>query len=386
MEDKSTLALGYKATAISTASDILLAIAKFIAGTLGNSSALIADAVHSVTDLATDAVSFISLKVSHLEPDEDHPYGHGKAETIGTAIIGIIVMAVGAGIMWEEQKHFMGTGQITPPTSIAVWGAAVSLVIKEFLFVYTLRVGNKARSESVIANAWHHRSDSLSSLAALVGIGGAMMGYRAMDPLAAVIVGLMILHMGGQIGWGAMQNLMDPGLGPEELMEIETIVAQTPGVVHYHGVRSRKAGRDTFVDIHIQVEPRISISEAHNIAETARHELKRKARHLTDAMIHIDAEDDTEGRLYRDRRAQVEKIVNDALADFPTLRLTDGVVIHYFLQRLVAEVTLDSGDNLNVSDAKAIAACIKERLFADGIITEVVVRHDLGRWKKEDRQ
>lgn len=383
MDDKSTLALGYKATAISTASDVLLAIAKFIAGTLGNSSALVADAVHSVSDLATDFVSFVSLKVSHMEPDENHPYGHGRAETIGTAVIGALVMLIGAGIAWEEQKHF-ADGRTVAPNFLALAGAAVSLVVKEILFYITLRIGRQAKSESVIANAWHHRSDSLSSLAALVGIGGSMMGYRVMDPLAAVVVGVMILHMGGSIAWDAMQNLMDPGLPPEELAEIERIIVSTPGVVHHHNIKTRRAGRDIFVDVHIQVEPRISVSEAHNIAEAARQELKRHAEHVTDAMIHIDAEDDREGRLYRDKRETVESRVIETLARHSDVALADDIVIHYFMHHVVAEISLDITKDRPINEIRRIAAEMKGTLMTGGLVNEVVIKLSLGKWKREE--
>ena len=380
--NKDSLALGYKATVISSVSDVTLAAVKFAAGTLGHSSALIADALHSLTDLATDFVSFVSLKISHMEPDEDHPYGHGRAETIGTAVIGMVVVIVGLWLTWE-QVIALERGHENRPTWLAAAAAAVSMLIKEAMYWYTLAIGKRARSESVIANAYHHRSDSLSSFAALIGIGGAVMGYHAMDPLAAVIVGLMIIHMGGKITWDATQNLMDSGLSREELEEVNRVIDSVPNVLHHHDIKTRRAGRDVFIDCHIQVPPRISVSEAHNIAELVRHELRHRAPNITDAMVHIDSEDDSEGgRLYSDQRALVERTVAETLAESPHIRLAEDIILHYFLKNLVADIALESEDQYTLAEARQVAARIKEKLFETGIVTEVNIKHHLGIWKK----
>ncbi len=381
--NETSLALGYKATLISSLSDVTLAAVKFAAGTLGHSSALIADALHSLTDLSTDFVSFVSLKISHLEPDEDHPYGHGRAETIGTAVIGAVVALVGLWLTWE-QIIALEQGHENRPTWLAAAAAGISMLIKEAMYWYTLAIGKKARSESVIANAYHHRSDSLSSLAALIGIGGAAMGYHAMDPLAAVIVGLMIIHMGGKITWDATQNLMDSGLSRDELAELQQVIEAVPNVLHYHDIKTRRAGRDVFIDCHIQVPPRISVSEAHNIAETVRNDLRNRApHHVTDAMIHIDAEDDSEGgRLYNDQRMLVEKAAVGILAQFPDVRLAEDIVIHYFLKTLVVDMVLESENKRTIAEARQAAARIKDKLFETGLVTEINITHHLGTWKK----
>ncbi len=377
--------LGYRATIISAVSDVALAAGKFVAGTLGNSSALIADALHSVSDLATDLISFVSIRVAHREPDAEHPYGHGMAETIGTAGIGLIVSVIGVGIMWEEQKHFLSpSSEIVAPTKLALGAALASIVVKELLFFYTLGVGKKIGSESVIANAWHHRSDALSSLAAAVGIIGALMGYRAMDPIAAIIVGLLILHMGWKILWEAVQNLMERGLSEEKLGETKTMISSVPGVVHYHDVKTRKVGRDIFVDAHIQVQPRLSASEAHNIAESVRRELRQRGENIADAMIHIDVEDDGEGRLYRDKRAEVEGVINRVLKANPGLGLASPVVIHYSLHQAAAEISLEPRADLPPGSTEAAAKEIMTRLTERGGLTEIVIRQNVGRWRAED--
>lgn len=378
---EEALKLGYKATIISTVSDVTLAAIKFAAGTIGGSAALIADAVHSLTDLATDFVSFVSLKISHQEPDEDHPYGHGRAETIGTAVIGLLVAVIGLGLTWE-QVVALESGKETSPTWLAAAAAGGSMLIKEAMYWYTMAIGRKARSESVIANARHHRSDSLSSLAALIGIVGATLGYHAMDPLAAVIVGLMIMHMGGEIILDAARNLMDSGLSREELAELHRIIEAVPNVIHHHDIKTRRAGRDVFIDLHIQASPRISASEAHNIAETVRHDLRRLAPHVTDAMVHIDTEDDSAGgRIYPDQRAFASKAVTEILEGFPNIRLAEDIVIHYFIQNLVVDVTLESSNEQELAKAQTAASLIKEKLFQTSVATEVNVKYQLGRWE-----
>ncbi|MBI3581557.1 MAG: cation transporter [Nitrospinae bacterium] len=385
MKNSDSEKLGYRATTVSAISDVALAAGKFVAGTLGNSSALIADALHSVSDLATDFISYVSIKVAHTEPDAEHPYGHGMAETIGTAGIGLIVSVIGMGIMWEEQKHFLSpSSEIAAPTMLALAAALASIVVKEILFFYTLAVGKKIGSESVIANAWHHRSDALSSLAAAVGIIGALMGYRAMDPIAAIIVGLLILHMGWKILWEAVQNLMERGLSEEKLRETTKMISSVPGVIHYHDVRTRKAGRDIFVDAHIQVQPRLSASEAHNIAESVRRELKQRSENIADAMIHIDVEDDGEGRLYRDKRAEVEGLVNRVLEANPGLGLASPVVIHYSLHQAAAEISLEPSADLTPGSTEAAAKEIMTLLAERGGLTEIVIRQNVGRWRAEE--
>lgn len=385
MKNSAFEKLGYRATIISAISDVALAAGKFVAGTLGNSSALIADALHSVSDLATDFISYVSIRVAHREPDAEHPYGHGMAETIGTAGIGLIVSVIGVGIMWEEQKHFLSPpSEITAPTRLALAAALASIVVKELLFLYTLRVGKEIGSESVTANAWHHRSDALSSLAAAVGIIGALMGYRAMDPIAAIIVGLLILHMGWKISWEAVQNLMERGLSEEKLGETKKIISAVTGVVHHHDVKTRKVGRDIFVDAHIQVQPRLSASEAHNIAESVRRELRNRGENITDAMIHIDVEDDGEGRLYRDKRSEVEGIINRVLEVNPGLGLASPVVIHYSLHQAAAEISLELSSDLPAGAAEAAAKEMMTRLAERGGLTEIVIRQEVGRWRADD--
>ncbi len=375
--EHNNVSAGYRVTVIGAVLNLALAIIKFIAGIMGHSTALIADAIHSLSDLATDLVVYMSLKISSQKPDEKHPYGHGRAETIGSAVIGAAVLFVGIGVAWTVFQKASG-GELHVTGLIAIAGAAVSIVVKEALFQYTRKIGEKLRSESIIANAWHHRSDAVSSLAAFVGITGAYMGYTMLDPLAAIIVGIMIAGVGWKILWEAVQNLMDRGVSREELERIEEIITSDRWVVNYHELKTRKVGKDTFVDVHIQVSPRISVSEAHNIAESVRQKLRRNIDHVADALVHIDAEDDLEGRHYQLTRQEMEEAVKKVISEFPGVTIDGDMVLHFLLLRVCVDVTIAFDREVSGDEADAIANAITEKLLEHKKISEVTVRQKLG--------
>ena len=381
MEPTGSISDGYRVTAVGALTNVALAIFKFVAGTVGNSTALIADAIHSLSDLATDAVVYYSLKISGQKPDEEHPYGHGRAETIGASFIGIAVVLVGLGIAWEILTKVVNETFLVP-TSIALVGAVVSIVIKEILYRYTMRAGEKLKSESIKANAWHHRSDAFSSLAALIGIAGAQLGWPLMDPLAAVIVGIMIAQVGITIARDAVNNLMDTGVSESELENMKVVIKESPGVLHFHELKTRRLGKDVLVDLHIQVPPRISISEAHNIAETVRYRLKQNVDDVSDALVHIDAEDDREGRLYQVSREEIEEQIKKAVAETDSVKLSGEITLHYFMREISLEITIELDDSFTVGEARDSVKALIEKILGSTMVTEVCVKSDLGRWKK----
>ncbi|GMT42425.1 MAG: hypothetical protein IEMM0002_0836 [bacterium] len=383
MEPKNNVSAGYRVTLIGAFINVALAVIKFVVGTAGNSAAMVADAIHSLSDLATDVVVYLSLKISSREPDADHPYGHGRAETIGASFVGIAILFVGMGISWEIMTRVLG-GRLMTPMPIALSGAALSIAVKETIYRYTLRVGKELRSESIIANAWHHRTDAVSSVAVLIGISGTLFGYPLMDPLAAVVVGFMIAHAGGKIAWGAVQNLMDTGVSPEELNEIRGIIKNTPGVIYFHELKTRRLGKDALVDLHIQVPPRISISEAHNISETVRHNLISSIEQVSDALVHIDAEDDRVGRLYKVDRRQVEEIVKKAVDAIPGIETEGEIILHYFCHEVCVDITIKMDGGLTEPKASETVRELKKKLLDNHLVTEVRIRQNLGRWVKPE--
>ena len=287
--------------------NLVLAIGKFLAGWLGSSQALIADAVHSLSDLATDIVAYFSIRIASHGADEKHPYGHGRAETIGAALIGVALCFVGIGLVAGVVEKLL-TGALLVPTWPAIAGAVGSIVMNEWLYQYSVRVGRRQKNETIIANAWHHRSDSLSSVAALLGVLGAMFGFPILDPLAAIVVVYMIVKVGWEIADKSVRELMDETAPPEKMDEIRKTIMSVNGVRQYHELRTRGVGADLFVDAHILVAPDISVSEAHNIAETVRADLKEKAE-VTDALVHIDAEEDIHYKIVRFDRQKLEKTI-----------------------------------------------------------------------------
>ena len=376
MNEQKNISGGIMAIAVGVVINVVLTVLKFIIGTIGNSTALLADAAHSLSDLITDGVAYFSLKISAEKPDEKHPYGHGRAETIGSAIIGVAVLVVGVGIAWEVLQKVL-TGSVGVPGTIAIWAALLSIILKEALFHYTKHEGEKMRSESLIANAWHHRSDALSSVAALIGIAGATQGYPLMDPLAAVVVASMVSKVGWDISSDAVQNLMDRGVSEDELKEMEEIVTNAQGVLDHHELKTRVVGSDTFVDIHIQVSPRISVSEAHNIAESVRRELRERIEHVTDALVHIDAEDDLSGRHYKVARKPVEAAVKEIIKEFPGVELDGEITLHFLLNQVCVDVIIKVDDRITIREASEKVKALAERILEENEITEVVIRHNL---------
>lgn len=278
---------GKKVTLIGAMLNLVLTFFKLVAGILGNSSAMIADALHSLSDLATDAVVLITMKLSRRPKDMDHPYGHGKIETFGALAVGLVLAAVAVG-MFFDGIHALMDGRETHPTSIALLAAAVSIVIKEFLYHYTARVGRKTGQIALLANAWHHRSDALSSVAAFIGVGGSMMGVAQLDRIASVAVALFIVQAGAKISWSAFLDLIDTSIDPEMIIRLETVIATTEGVVGLHEFRARRLGSKIIVDVHIQVDADTTVARGHRIAGRVKSRLIKSEKLIMDVLVHVE--------------------------------------------------------------------------------------------------
>lgn len=280
-------ALGQRATLVAAFINLLLAVGKTATGLVTNSSALVADGIHSVADLASDIIAYFAIKIGRQAPDEQHPYGHGKFETIGTLVLSILLGMTAIGICFDAAQGlvFSPSKVITYPALIA---AVFSIIANEGLFFYNLRVGKKINSPLIIANAWHHRADSLSSAIALAGIGLSMLGYPAFDTIAAFILVFMLLRIAYSTGKNAFHELVE-GAAPEETIdEIRTLTLGVEGVKSAHFLRTRCMGGQMMVDIHVEVESEISVSEGHYIAENVEHTLIKNVDEVTDVIVHID--------------------------------------------------------------------------------------------------
>ena len=291
----------YQVTWAGSFVNFLLVIFKFIAGILGHSAAMIADAVHSLSDFATDIVVLIFTRISNKPQDKNHDYGHGKYETLATAIIGIVLFAVGASICWNGlqaiQTVWQG-GRLPAPGMLAFAGAIISIVSKELIYRYTIHVGRKINSSAVIANAWHHRSDAFSSIGTAIGIGGAIVlgeSWSVLDPMAAVVVSFFIMKVAVQLLKPCVDELTEKSLPDEIEKEICLIAENTPGVSAIHNLRTRRIGNHYAIEMHVQMDGHLTLYEAHAKASVIENKLKEKYGNETHVGIHVEPVKDADG-------------------------------------------------------------------------------------------
>lgn len=279
-------------TVVSAAVNIVLSIVQIAIGLLAHSQGLIADGIHSLSDLIADAVVFVVNRKSHTGPDEDHQYGHTRYENAASLFLGTLLLVVGAGMLWAGVVKIGHPELIATPHVIALWTALIAILAKEGLFRYMLAAANRIGSRMLVANAWHARSDAASSLVVTLGVAGSLAGYRVLDPVAAMIVGCMIGRMGWHFAWDALQDLMDRALPHTEVERIRATLAATPGVISVHDLRTRRMGDEAIADAHLEVNPRITVSEGHYIAAQARRRViaDNMVRHI---QIHIDPRENT---------------------------------------------------------------------------------------------
>lgn len=330
-----------RVTLIGSAVDFLLGIAKIIIGFTAQSQALIADGVHSLSDLVTDFAVLYAAKHSHQEADEDHPYGHGRIETVVTVGLGIALMGVAIGIMIDATNRLFNPNTLFSPGMMALAIAVVSVFAKEAIYQYTMVIAKRYRSNMLKANAWHSRSDAISSIIVVVGIIGSMAGLTYLDAIAAIGVGIMIAKIGWDLAWHSIKELIDTGLETERVKEIEKSILDVDGVSTLHILRTRQIGADALVDVHIQVEPYISVSEAHYISETVRSKLIKEIEEVIDVMVHIDPEDD-EHIIHAKLplRTELLKKVELAWADIEEATKVECITLHYLQGKIEIELLL----------------------------------------------
>jgi cation diffusion facilitator family transporter len=330
-----------RVTVIGMILDAFLGIIKIIAGTLFHSQALLVDGIHSFTDVASDIVVLGVMKVSRQEPDENHPYGHQRIETFGTLVLGSILIAVGAALAWENTLRLIEGGIDTVPEWPVLVAAGVSVVGKEWIFRYTRHIGQIIRSDLIIANAWHSRTDAFSSVVVLVSTAGAMLGLVWLDVLAAVVIAVIIIHVGWKFTWDSVQELVDTGLSPDDTEMLKTIARNTDGVLNVHELRSRRMAQDILLDIHLVVRPEISVSEGHQIGMQVVNGMRNALENIRDISFHIDAENDEDQFPPTEKqpsRAEVGRIIAEHLGEIPQ---RSRLRLHYLKNRLHLEIFLD---------------------------------------------
>lgn len=357
--------------------NMFLAAIKFVAGVAGRSTALVADSFHSLSDLLTDAVTLFTHQIGRMPKDKEHPYGHGRAETIGTTVIGGAIILAGLGLgyhVWE----IIASGQRLVPGWVAAVAAVFSILSKETLFRYSRKIGEKVHSPSIIANAWHHRSDAFSSIASLIGILGAMYGYPLMDPIAAGVVALMVAKVGYGISANALRDLMDTSLGEEELKRITEIIQAIPGVKQFHDLRTRRIGGNILMDVHILVDPEISVTEGHNIAENVRLKLHDIYDNVQDILVHVDAEDDRyEIQPYPITREELKKLIAPIIASTSEAVRETQMRVHYLRGKIIVELFVQTDKNKTIEETQRTIKDLKTRLEALEKIDEARVYLDV---------
>jgi cation diffusion facilitator family transporter len=279
-----------RTTLVSVLVNIVLSIMQIVVGYFARSQALIADGIHSLSDLMSDFVVLVANHHSQKDPDDDHPYGHQRFETAASLFIGVILILVAAGMVWAAIDRAMDPTSIPDIAPIALAIAVLTLFTKEGLFRFMLSAAKRVKSGMLVANAWHARSDAASSLVVAIGILGSLLGYKILDPIAALIVGLMIARMGWRFAFDAFNDLMDRGIDEQEVKEITETLRLTPGVLGVHDVRTRKMGDMVMVDAHIEVNRTYTVEQGHDIAVAAREAVVRRHRVL-DLMAHVDPVD-----------------------------------------------------------------------------------------------
>ncbi len=276
-----------KSTLVSVVVNVVMSTLQIVIGFVAHSQALIADGIHSLSDLVSDFVVLFANHHSQKDADEDHPYGHQRFETAASMIVGGLLLAVAVGMLWSAFEKLKDPSSIPSVHHSALWIALFALIAKESLFRYMLRVAKQVKSSMLVANAWHARSDAASSLVVSVGIIGNLLGHPILDPIAALIVGLMIGKMGWEFGSDAFHDLMDRGVNEQEVQAIKQTLLTTPGVEGVHDIRTRKMGDMILVDAHIEVKGDLTVEQGHDIGLAARHAVMQRHRVLN-LLTHID--------------------------------------------------------------------------------------------------
>ena len=276
-----------RSTWVSVGVNLALTVTQIVVGVLAKSQGLIADGVHSLSDLVADFVVLLAGHHSQKDADVDHPYGHQRFETAASLVLGMLLLAVGIGMLWSAARKLEAPETVATVHIAALWVAGGALIAKELLFRYMLAVAKRVKSSMLVANAWHARSDAASSLVVGIGIVGNLAGYPILDPMAALIVGFMVTRMGWGFSWDALHDLMDRAVDEKEVQAIQTTLLETPGVSGVHDVRTRKMGDMIVVDAHIEVDATISVEAGHDIAVQARQRVMQRHRVLN-LMTHVD--------------------------------------------------------------------------------------------------
>ncbi len=319
----------------------LLATSQIIFGIIGQSQALLADGFHTLSDLLSDFVVLFAVRQSSLAADEDHPYGHGRVETLATVLLGFLLVTAGLGIGYRGISSIIYAQQSNPEL-ITLFFAALAIFAKEFLYRYTIRAAKHIHSRLLESNAWHHRSDALSSTVVLIGISSQLLGIPYMDALAAIVVAIMISVMGYKLTSKAFAELIDTSLDIELVEQVKSLILGNESVRKIHSLRSRSMGGLGYVDAEIRVNPRLSVSEAHHIAFSLEQAIKTSFAQIIDVSIHVDPLTESGHDSVTDLppRAEILEMLNSAWSDSPCSNQIEQIRLHYLQSQIEIDVIL----------------------------------------------
>jgi cation diffusion facilitator family transporter len=364
-----------RVTLVGALVNVVVSAAQIAGGVFAHSQALIADGLHTLSDLISDAVVLFAAKHGSQDADEEHPYGHRRIETLGSVFVGLALVGVAVAIGFNAGERLFHPGRLLDPEPLALAFAALAIVSKEALYHYTVHVAKRVRSSLLRANAWHHRSDVFSSLVVFAGIGGTLLGLPYLDAIAAIVVAVMIARIGWQLASSGVRELIDTGLEPEEIEAIRRTILDTDGVSGLHMLRTRRMGGEALADVHILVNSRISVSEGHRISEAVEHRLIKEFEEMSDVTVHIDPEDDEReaacarlplrGELMSRLRAQWGQI--------PAASLLENVGLHYLDGHVHLELFLSLREMSGTEEAKQIARELTEASKTLPEVGEVMV-------------
>ncbi len=360
-----------RVTLVGAMIDLVLGMAKIFFGFFGHSHGLVADGVHSLSDLATDVLVIWAAKYGTQEADTEHPYGHERIQTVATVLLGLALIIVALAIAYDAIIRLVSAQTLVVPSNPTLVVASLSILAKEWIYRYTMRVARRIKSRLLQANAWHSRSDALSSVVVLLGIIGAMAGINYLDTVAAIVVAAMIIHVGWRLGWDSVHELIDTGLDKKHLENMRNTMLSIEDVRDIHQLRTRRMGPQVFADVHVIVEPDISVSEGHRISEEVERLLIKELDDSTDITVHIDPEEDEEtspaclslrGELLQEKKKNWSDI-----CEIPIER----VALHYLGNEIAIELSL-SIDGINDTELiRQYAEKLREKYAADDQIGEI---------------
>lgn len=355
----------HKVTLIGAVIDFVVGVAKMVAGFMVGSAALVADGIHSFSDILTDVFVLAATHFGRQEPDSNHPYGHGRIETLATLWLGSVLIFVAGGIAWASVIRLVSGDPIPAPGIWAIGVAVIALLAKEWIYRYTMRVAKRVNSRLLEANAWHSRSDALSTVVVLIGLIAAQFGAGWMDAVAAIVVGLMVGQVGGRLLWESSQELIDTALPEQERHEMQALAERIPGVRGVHDLRTRTLGSQALLDLHIVVPPRVTVSEAHEIGNAVTRCLREAFPVLADVTFHIDPQDDANETEHSLRpglplRTDVEGMLDETWRDVAIWHARVALDLHYLDDQVDVSIyvnALPEGQSLDQAADELRDAC-----------------------------